>query len=116
MGRLSNMNAAYAGGRSIPNNKKGANLSRLESTILRRAGEATHVKVAAAIGKDPATMSRIFSNQTGLMLCDLENFLKELGLTVVELGADVVHMPAEEARALKVLARKALRFEETTDV
>lgn len=106
------MGTAYVPVRSISNNKKGAQLSRLESTILRRAGEVTHVKVAAAIGKDPATMSRIFSGQTGLMIADLEKFFAEIGLSVVELGNDVAHIPAEEYRALKVLARKALRFEE----
>lgn len=90
-------------------------MRRLESVILRRAGEATHVKVAQAISKDQSTMSRIFSGQCGVQLSDLEAFFSALGLSVVELGGDVVHISAEEYRALQVLARKALRFEDGSD-
>lgn len=90
-------------------------MSKLESLILRRAGEATHVKVANAIGKDQSTMSRIFAGSTGLNIADLEKFLDALGLSVVELGGDVVHISAQEYRALQVLARKSLRFDEEGD-
>lgn len=57
-------------------------------------------------------MSRIFSGAVGLQITDIETFFDALGLSVVEIGGDSVRISNEEYRALKVLARKALRFDE----
>lgn len=95
----------------MTNKNNGEKLHRLESMILRRAGDATYTKVADAIGKDVSTVSRVFSGQSGVQLVDLEAFLAALGLQVVEVGGDSVTITAEEYHALQVLARKSLKFE-----
>jgi len=85
-------------------------MSKLESLILRRAGEVTHVKVADALGKDTSTVSRIFGGSVGVQLADLEKFFDAINLQVVEIGGDTVEISADEYRALQVLARKSLKF------
>jgi hypothetical protein len=40
----------------------------------------------------------------------MPNFFLSLGLRLVEVGGESVTLPAEEVRAMRVLARKGLRF------
>lgn len=82
--------------------------SRLESLILRNLATRKNSVVAAAIGKDETCISKISHNDRGLLLSELEAFLRSLGLEVIECEGDVVSIPEEELRALRCLARKAL--------
>ena len=85
-------------------------MSRLESVIFRRAGEASHAKVAAALGKDASTVSRIFSGAIGVQIKDMEAFFNAMGLCVSEIGGETVVISRKKYEALTVLAREALRF------
>ncbi len=85
-------------------------MSRLESVILRRAGEASHAKVADALGKDASTVSRIFSGAVGVTIRDMDAFFAALGLCVTEIGGETVLISRQKYEALMVLAREALRF------
>ena len=84
----------------------------LQTLILRRMASVKHKAVAEAIGADESTVSRMVSGERGLALDKLESFLAALGMTVIEVGGDAVTIPREKYRALQVLAREALRFEE----
>lgn len=84
----------------------------LQTVILRRMASVKHKAVADALGTDESTVSRIASGERGIHLERLEAFFRELGLAVVEVGGNAVTIPSEKYRALQVLAREALRFED----
>lgn len=84
----------------------------LQTLILRRMASVKHKTVADAIGSDESTVSRMASGERGLSLDKLEAFLAALGMTVIEVGGDAVTIPRQKYRALQVLARDALRFED----
>ncbi len=84
----------------------------LQTVILRRMAAAKHKAVADAIGIDESTVSRVASGERGISLDKLEAFLSSLGLVVIEVGGDAVTIPRQKYRALQVLARDALRFED----
>jgi hypothetical protein len=80
----------------------------LQSEILRRAAGIKNSAIASAIGHDDGHVSRIHSGERGLRIEELEGYLSALGLKVIACDGDVVSLPAEELKALRVLARKAL--------
>ena len=80
----------------------------LHAEILRRAAAVKNTTIAAAIGHDDGHVSRIHSGERGLKLEELEVYLGALGLKVIACDGDLMSLPAEEVRALRVLARKAL--------
>ncbi len=83
---------------------------KLESVILRRAGEAGHAKVAVALGKDASTVSRIFAGAVGVSIHDMQAFFDAMGLCVSEIGGETVVISRQKYEALMVLARESLRF------
>lgn len=79
----------------------------LEAAILRKLALMKHDSVAKAIGHDASHVSRIATGERGIRLGELEAFLREMGLVVVEIGQDgVTPVPNDELRALKVFAKK----------
>lgn len=82
--------------------------SNLHAEILRRAAGVKNSTIAAAIGHDDAYVSRIHSGERGVKIHELEAYFAALGMKVIACDGDVVSMPAEEAQALRVLARKGL--------
>lgn len=82
----------------------------LHGLILRRLAAIKNEAVGLAIGHDGSHVCRIGSCERGVKIDELERFLGALGLRVIEVGGDSVTLPAEQVRALKVLARGGLRF------
>ncbi len=87
----------------------------LHSLILRRLATVKNDVIAVAIGHDVSHVCRIGSGERGIKLEELGLFLGALGLRVVEVGGDSLTLPAEQVRALKVLARAGLRILGGTD-
>ena len=75
---------------------------------MRKVAGVKSKTVAAAIGRDESTVSRIMSNEAGIRLDELELFLKVLGLSVIEADGHIVQMSAAKAEALRVLAIESL--------
>lgn len=85
-----------------------ATASNVESLVLRKLAGVKNATVAHAIRHDEGHVSRIASGERGLRLAELGPFMAALGLRVIECDGAVESMPAEEAAALRTLARKAL--------
>lgn len=86
------------------------NARKLMQGILQRVATVKNHDVAAAIGKDESTVSRIVSGESGVKLTDLHPFLACLGLKVVPWGH--ICIDSAEWEATQVLARK---YMETMD-
>lgn len=82
----------------------------VKDLIMRRLASAKNVDIGRAIGHDESHVSRIMSGERGVRISEMDAFFRSLGLHVVELGGDAVTLPAEEVRAMRVLARKGLRL------
>lgn len=90
-------------------------MSPLESALLRAVASSGQDAVAQAISKDVSTVSRIFANDGGIRLRDLETFLEALGYKAVPL--DHVTVERKEYCSLVYLAAKHLdgKREETNE-
>ena len=55
---------------------------------------------------------RLYSTpgERGVRISEMPSFFLSIGLRLVEVGGESVTLPAEEVRAMRVLARKGLRF------
>lgn len=84
-------------------------MARLHGDILRRTSRR-QAEVARALGKDPATLSRVLSGEIGIRLPDLESFLLAIGLKAVDADAHV--LDDVEYRFLRHAGRKVLTDEE----
>lgn len=82
----------------------------VHSLILRRLASVSNSAVGRAIGHDESHISRIAKGERGIRISELDAFFQALGLRVDEYGGDAVTLPAEEVRAMRVLARKGLRY------
>jgi len=82
----------------------------LEARVLRAAALRGQAVIQDALGRDPSFVSRVLSNQRGLILAELEQFLEALGLRVVAAdGEGLITLGRDEYLALKTLALKALQ-------
>jgi len=90
----------------LPARKGQRKLSPLESALLRAVASSGQESVAQAIGKDISTVSRIFAGDSGVRICDLEEFLRVLGYRAVPLAQSTID-PCEH-RALIDLASRYL--------
>ena len=72
--------------------------------ILRRMASTKNAEIGRAIGHDESHVSRILSGERGVRISEMPNFFLSLGLRLVEVGGESVTLPAEEVRAMRVLA------------
>lgn len=68
----------------------------LVNDILAAAHKGGQASLANALDKNPSTISRMLSGETGVVLSDLEVFLGVLGMKVVPLDAVVVDIKEHE--------------------
>lgn len=76
----------------------------LHVELLKASGRVKYDSIATAIGKDVSTVSRIFSEETGVKLRDIEMFLCALGFKAVPL--DTVTVDETEYHLLVTMAAK----------
>lgn len=76
----------------------------LHVELHKASARVKYDAVASAIGKDVSTVSRIFSEDTGVKLRDIEMFLCALGFKVVPL--DAVTVDGTEYHLLVQMAAK----------
>lgn len=82
----------------------------VQSLVLRRLASVQYEEVARRLGRDVPHVSRIASGERGIRIDELDALFDALGISAGEVGGDAVTLPAEEVRAMRVLARKGLRF------
>lgn len=88
-------------------------LSRnIESLILRRLATVKQNVLAEALGCSETRISRLASGKASIKLSELGPFLHALGIVATEVGGDHVTLPRAKVRAMKILARDGLRFED----
>lgn len=84
----------------------------IESAVLRALAERSQVEAARSSGISESRLSRWKSSAPdggGLFLAEVASVLAALGLAVIPADpGDLVPVPADELRALRLLARKAL--------
>ena len=83
-----------------------AQASNLQSILLQRIACVKNEQLAQAINTDKAHVSHFTSGERGLRIHQLEPFLKELGLRVIECDGPTTTIPSKEWSALCVLAEK----------
>lgn len=91
-------------------------LSRAETNthrmILARAHMLQNTQIAEKVGLSQPTVSRIFTGNGGILLCNLEALLDVLGLEIVESQGSRVSIPIQEFNALRYLAGRFLAGED----
>lgn len=90
-------------------------INKTESLILRRVAEVGQKHICDVMGKDPSTVSRMFSGKLGIPINELEDLLSALGLTLIDQNLAEVNLSKEEYQALLTLARKGLERMENLD-
>ena len=81
--------------------------------LMQRFARVKNEAIAAAIGKDQSTVSRMASGEIGVKLIDLHPFLQVLGLKCVDVNR--VCVDREVYESYKTLATKALTEPKSLD-